>query len=222
MVSFLLSNLSEVLDTSWAFQPLFVLVALILGFMYSSYLNLLSLPRVRPLMLAHLLILYLSEFFMNSGEAQTLLTYRCSIWLSHAISHLQLLSFSLAACNSFLSVSLLFSLLLLLLLLSLLFHSQQFCWKSFNFLGYSFHIPAFGFQNSFFSTTGFCAPAVKEKDRQIFSKGRFRERKYQFSLTDVCTPEVLKSFSGLYFFLIACPCAWSGEELCAKEKFVPD
>lgn len=134
---------------------------------------------------------------------------------------LQLLSFSLAACNSFLSVSLLFS-LLLLLLLSLLFHSQQFCCKSFNFLGYSFCIPASGFQNSFFSTTGCCAPAVKEKDRQIFSKGQFQERKYQFSVSDVCTPEVLKSFSSLYFFLIACPCALSGAELCDREKFVPD
>lgn len=41
MVSFLLSNLSEVLGTSSAFQPLFVLLALILGFMYSNYLNLL-------------------------------------------------------------------------------------------------------------------------------------------------------------------------------------
>lgn len=148
MVSFLLSNLSEVLNTSWAFQPLFVLVALILGFMYSNYLNLLVTAKGKAFNVSSspdLVLIWILHEFWRSSDITYLQMFYLTVSCHFPSLALQLLSFSLAACNSFLSVSLLFSLLLLLLLLSLLFHSQQFCCKSFNFLGYSFHIPAFGF-----------------------------------------------------------------------------
>lgn len=107
-----------------------------------------------------------------------------SLTVSHYRLPLTLLlpSFSLAVCNSFLSVSFLFSPLLLLLLIPLLpptpfllLPSQLLCSK---INRYGFHILVSGFQNSPSVLLRCFASVVKEKDRETFSLGQFRGNKW--------------------------------------------
>lgn len=140
------------------------------------------------------------------------------MFLSHAISHLLaslLLAFSLTTCNSFLSLSLLFSpfyfyspppfcLFVYLRVPSSLFHSLLFCSK---LIGNGFHIPVSGLQNSFFSAAG--CDRFPAKDSLV--KGTAHFLSVIFALQKFLKPFPVS-------FLIACSCELSEEEQSVTKR----